>query len=77
MKSVTGSFRNAARAAASVAGTTLDRRLDNHIAPVSSGSRRSALTGVWRSRLAFRNDSFDVFSSNRRTRYAMPGSIAP
>ena len=34
-------------------------------------------SGTCSVKLARRNDSFEVFSSSRRTRYAMPGSSSP
>ena len=42
-----------------------------------AGSVNSSVTDLFAPNLALRNPSLDVFSSNRRTRYAIPGTSSP
>ena len=60
--------RNVQTLARAAEASLLGRRFSVSIAPTSSGSRSSSSTGALSARLAFRNDSFEVFSSSRRTR---------
>ncbi len=74
-KSVGGSLRNGGSSPGSRLGSTWDRRTG--MAPTSSGFRKSSSTADRSEKLALRNDSFDVFSSSRRTRSTPSPAVEP
>ena len=71
----TGSGRYGDGSAGSVGGTGLGRVAGGQRVDVGRGQQLvEARPSANRCRT---NDSFDVFSSSRRTRYAMPGTSSP